>query len=107
MPRGWKVAMAVTTVVFVALLGIVLAVNGADDGTTSKPVGRITEMEQSGQMSEIWEQHRQMIERMQEDASPAMLEIMNNDPMWQMMRTPEWARMDAQHQEDIDRMLGE
>jgi len=106
MPRGWKVAMALTAVVFVVLLGIVLAVNGADDDGTSEPVGRLTEMEQSGQMSEIWEQHRQMIARMQEDASPAMLELMDNDPMWQMMRTPEWAQMDAQHQEDIDRMLG-
>lgn len=107
MSRGWKVAMAFTAVVVVALLGIVLAVNGAEDGTNSEPVGRLTEMERSGEMSDIWEQHRQMIERMQEDASPAMLEIMNNDPMWRMMRTPEWAQMDARHQEDIDRMLGE
>lgn len=108
MPRGWKVAMALTAVVFVALLGIVLAWNADDDEDTSTaPVGRITEMEQTGEMSEVWEQHRQMIERMQEDASPAMLELMNNDPMWQMMRTPEWAQMDEQHQADIDRMLGE
>ena len=106
MPRGWKVAIALTAVVFVALLGVVLAWNGDDEGTPSAPVGRITEMEQSGEMSQVWEQHRQMIERMQEDASPAMLEIMNNDPMWQMMRTPEWAQMDQQHQEDIDRMIG-
>jgi len=107
MPRGWKVASALAAVVFVVVLGIVLAVNGAEDDTPTAPVGRITEMEQTGEMSEVWEQHRQMIERMQEDASPAMLELMNNDPMWQMMRTPEWAQMDAQHQEDIDRMLGE
>ena len=107
MPRSWKFATALTAVVLVVLVGIVLALNGAEDDGRSEPVGRLTEMEQSGQMSEIWEQHRQMIERMQEDASPAMLEMMNNDPMWQMMRTPEWAQMDAQHQEDIDRMLGE
>ena len=106
MPRSWKLAIALTSVVFVVIVGIVLAANGAEDDA-SEPVGRFTEMEQSGQMSKIWDQHRQMIERMQEDASPAMLEMMNNDPMWQMMRTPEWARMDAQHQEDIDRMLGE
>ena len=107
MPRGWKVTIGVTAVVFVAVLGLVLAANSGDDDTTSRPVSRLTEMEQSGEMSRIWEQHRQMIERMQEDASPAMLEMMNNDPMWQMMRTPEWAEMDAQHQDDIDRMLGE
>jgi len=106
MPRSWKVAIGLTVGAFVVVLGIVLAWSGDDDDPAA-PVGRITEMEQSGEMSRIWEQHRQMIERMQEDASPAMLEIMNNDPMWQMMRTPEWARMDEQHQEDLDRMLGE
>ena len=104
MPRSWKIAIAVTAVLFVAVVGLVLAANGGGDSTPR--VGRLTEMERSGEMSEIWEQHRQMLERMQEDASPAMLQIMNNDPMWQMMRTPEWARMDEQHQEDLDRMLG-
>ncbi|QGG94154.1 hypothetical protein [Actinomarinicola tropica] len=106
MTRAWKTAIGVTVVVFVAVLALVMAANG-DDDNPSQPASRITEMEQSGEMSQIWEQHRQMLERMQEDASPAMLAIMNNDPMWQMMRTPEWARMDEQHQEDIDRMLGE
>jgi len=105
MPRSWKVAIGVTAVVFVVVVGLVLASNDGD-GSTPR-LSRLTQMEQSGEMSEIWEQHRQMLERMQEDASPAMLEIMDNDPMWQMMRTPEWARMDEQHQEDLDRMLGE
>ena len=106
MPRSWKVAIGVAAVVFLAVLGLVLASNKGEGGS-APGVSRLTEMEQSGEMSEIWEQHRQMLERMQEDASPAMLEIMNNDPMWQMMRTPEWARMDEQHQEDLDRMLSE
>lgn len=105
MPRSWKVAISVTAVVFIAVLGLVLAASDSGDDPTPK-VSRLTEMEQSGEMSEMWEQHRQMLERMQEDASPAMLQIMNNDPMWQMMRTPEWARMDELHQQDIDRMLG-
>jgi hypothetical protein len=106
MPRSWKVAIGVTAVLFIAVLGVVLAANNGSDGSTPR-MSRLTEMERSGDMSAIWEQHRQMLERMQEDASPAMLEIMNDDPMWQMMRTPEWARMDEQHQEDLDRMLGD
>lgn len=60
----------------------------------------------SGEMGRVLEQHRQMIEKMQQDASPAMLQLMNNDPMWQMMRSPEWAKMDEQHQQDLDRLLG-
>lgn len=105
MTRGRKIAIGATAVVFVAVLGVVIVSNGANDSPSS-PVGRITEMEQSGEMSRVWAQHRQMLEGMQEDASPAMLELMNDDPMWQMMRTSEWARMDEQHQRDIDRMLG-
>lgn len=105
MPRSWKVAVGTAAVVFVAVVVLVMAAGGGDDST--RPVSRLTQMEQSGEMSQIWEQHRKMLERMQEDASPAMLEMMNTDPMWQMMRTPEWARMDEQHQQDLDRMLGE
>jgi Spy/CpxP family protein refolding chaperone len=93
------------------VLGVVVTVGVAaatDDDGDDQPaqVGRLTEMEQSGEMHDILELHRQMLERMQDDASPAMLELMNNDPMWQMMRSDDWPQMDEQHQADIDRMLG-
>lgn len=32
---------------------------------------------------------------------------MNNDPMWQMMRTGDWACLDEERQQDTDRMLGQ
>ena len=63
-------------------------------------------MEQTGEMHDVLEQRRQMLQQMQDNASPAMLQLMNNDPMWQMMRSEDWARMDEEHQADIDRMLG-
>lgn len=88
----------------IAAIGIVDTVSGDDDST--EPVGRITEMEQTGEMHRILELHRQMLQRMEVDASPAMLRLMEDDPMWQMMRSPEWAQMDQQHEEDINRMLG-
>jgi len=106
MPRTWKVAIAVTTVLFVAAVLAVTVANGGDDAP-ARSYGELTKMEGSGEMHDLLEQHRVMIERMQEDASPAMLELMNKDPMWRMMRSPEWARMDEQHQQDIDRMLSE
>ena len=106
MPRSWKITIGTTAVALVTVLAIGLAQSDADNRTPTARVGQITEMEQSGEMSRMLEQHRQMIARMQENASPAMLELMRNDPMWQMMRTPEWAQMDEQHQADIDRMLG-
>ena len=76
-------------------------------GQTVHPatVGRLTQLEQSGAMHDILERHREMIAKMQEDASPAMLALMNADPMWTMMRSKEWAKMDADHQADVNRMM--
>lgn len=69
-------------------------------------VGVLTRMEHSGEMEEILEKHRVMLQQMESNASPQMLELMNNDPMWQMMRSERWARLEEQHKADIDRMLG-
>jgi hypothetical protein len=105
MSRGWKVAIGVVALVFVALVGVVSIASTSDDEGSSR-YGRFTEMEMSGEMHDMLERHRVMLDRMQEDASPAMLRLMNEDPMWQMMRSPEWARMDEEHQRDVERMLG-
>lgn len=88
------------------LLALWLATPGDDDDRSPGQVGRMTRMEQSGEMHETLEAHREMMKQMQESASPQMLELMNSDPMWQMMRSDDWARLDEDHQADIDRMLG-
>ena len=96
-------------VVLVAAIITVGLVAGSDGGDDGQPIqtGRLTQLEHSGELSVMLEQHRQMLEAMQDDVSPAMLERMNNDPMWQMLRTDEWARLDEEHQADLDRMLGQ
>ena len=101
---GLRAGVAAAAVASILLVGC--ASDGADNGAGVAATGRMTQMEASGEMHDMAERHRQMLERMQQDASPAMLELMNNDPMWQMMRSGEWARLDEEHQEDIDRMLG-
>ena len=106
MTRGWKIALALAAVTLVVFVGILVSANGDDTHDPADRVGRITQMEQSGEMHRMLEQHRKMLEQMASDASPAMLELMNKDPMWQMMRSAEWAQMDEQHEADIDRMLG-
>lgn len=103
-PRSWTVALGVGLALVIAIALLITGFGGDDE---SSGAGRLTRMEQSGELHEMLEQHRQMILRMQDDASPAMLELMNNDPLWKMMRSPEWARLDEEHQEDIDRMLSE
>jgi hypothetical protein len=50
--------------------------------------------------------HAVMMQRMRVDASPAMVERMRTDPMWQMMRDPRWIRLMEQDQAGLDRMLG-
>lgn len=94
----------------VGMLGLLLALwivtTGNDDDRSPGQVGRVTRMEQSGEMHEMLEAHREMMKQMQENASPQMLELMSNDPMWQMMRSEDWARLDEDHQADINRMLG-
>lgn len=93
-----------------ALLGAALTLGtlaiAEDDSGKGAPVGRLTRMEQSGEMHDLLERHREMLQQMQDDATPAMLELMNTDPMWQMLRSEDWARLDEQHQADIDQMLG-
>ena len=79
--------------------------SGVRQAVPSVAVGQLTQLEQSGAMHDILERHRAMIEKMQEDASPAMLALMNADPMWTMMRSKEWAKMDADHQADVNRMI--
>jgi uncharacterized protein YbaA (DUF1428 family) len=51
-------------------------------------------------------EHTAMMQRMRVDASPAMVERMRTDPMWQMMRDPRSIQLMEQEQAAIDRMLG-
>lgn len=38
--------------------------------------------------------------------TPQMLQHMNDDPMWQMMRSGEFIELLEKHEGDIDQMLG-
>jgi hypothetical protein len=51
-------------------------------------------------------EHTAMMQRMRVDASPAMVEQMRTDPLWQMMRDPHAIRLMEQERAGLDRMLG-
>lgn len=89
----------------VAALGLATQPDEGDVGPAVQ-VGQRTQFERSGELHDMLEEHRVMLEQMQADVSPAMRERMSRDPMWQMLRTGEWARLDEEHQREIDRMLG-
>jgi hypothetical protein len=101
-----SLALAAVFVSVAITIGIVAVARGRD-ASEPVPVGELTQMEQSGDMHDILERHRQMLQQMQVVATPQMFQLMNNDPMWQMLRGQDWARLDEEHQADIDRMLGQ
>jgi hypothetical protein len=99
---------ALILILLAALVGLGVIAAKNDDTTTTgmHAPGRMMQMERSGQMHEMLQNHQEMLDRMRSDASPQMREMMKNDPMTQMMRSGEMIRMQEQHQAEIDRMLG-
>lgn len=51
-------------------------------------------------------QHDAMMGQMRASVSATMNELMNSDPMWQMMRSSALIADLEQHEQEIDRMLG-
>ena len=103
------------------VVGVLVGASGGDDGTAAPmtrtttapaPAGtddladdRLTALEASGDARTMVEQHQAMMDQMRANATPQMLQLMNSDPMWQMMRSGEYVRLLAEHEESIDRML--
>ncbi len=52
------------------------------------------------------QQHHAMMDQMRSSVSATMNELMNSDPMWQMMRSSALIADLERHEQDIDRMLG-
>ena len=46
-----------------------------------------------------------MMDQMRVRATPQMLQMMNDDPMWQMMRSGQFIKLLEEHEGDIDQML--
>jgi len=117
-------AMAAFTLVPVLILvGVLISVSGGDRNGTTAPVlvptvtspppantndladDRLTALETSGDVRTMVEQHQAMMDQMRVSANPQMRQLMNSDPMWQMMRSGEYVRLLEEHEENIDRML--
>lgn len=74
--------------------------------TTEAPTeDRLATMEAGGRARTMVEAHQAMMDQMRVNATPQMLQLMNSDPMWQMMRSGEYVRLLEEHEENIDRML--
>lgn len=74
--------------------------------TTEAPAeDRLAALEGDGRARTMVEAHQAMMDQMRVNATPQMLELMNRDPMWQMMRSGEYVRLLEEHEENIDQML--
>jgi hypothetical protein len=62
--------------------------------------------ESGGDVQSMIDQHQAMMDQMRVSATPQMLQMMNDDPMWQMMRSGEFIKLLEEHEGDIDQMLG-
>jgi predicted PurR-regulated permease PerM len=118
--RGLRTFVTVSAVATIALLVAVLIINSRSEGSTSvttqqptvtapatsPPTDRLTQMEASGELHDMLQQHQAMMQQMQASATPQMLERMKSDPMWQMLSSGELIRLMEQHQQQLDSMLG-
>jgi hypothetical protein len=57
-------------------------------------------------MIPMLEQHRAMMEQMRASATAQMMQMMANDPMWQMLDSGDMIRMMEDAEADMDRMMG-
>jgi hypothetical protein len=113
--------VAFTLVPVLIVVGVLIGAGGGDDGTAAPMAAttrvtpsvttddldgdRLTGLEASGDVRTMVEQHQGMMDQMRVNATPQMLQLMNADPMWQMMRSGEYVRLLEEHEENIDRML--
>lgn len=91
-------------------LGILigLGAGGSDSGPSTEGLrkDRLTHLVETGKAQDMLDQHQAMMEQMRVNATPQMLQLMDADPMWKLMRNGEFADMMQEQQEQIDRMLG-
>lgn len=102
-----KIAAA-PLILLIAILSIVWATggeSGGGNGASPAPAGRITQLETTGEMHTMLQQHQAMMEQMRVSTTPQMTKIMEQDPMWQMLHSGQMIELMEQHQAEIDEML--
>lgn len=102
----WLRVIVLPVVLLMVGLGIGAAIFGDSDSAGSRATTELDHAIVSGEIQQMLDRHQAMMEQMRVGATPEMLARMDTDPMWQQMRTGEFARLMEQHQQQIDRMLG-
>ena len=111
--------MAVVTLVPAGMVAAVLVgARGADPADARAPSVSVAQPPRGSATEQVsapiivrspldmTQQHHAMMDQMRASVSATMNELMNRDPMWQMMRSPALIADLEKHEQDIDRMLG-
>ena len=103
----WKWLLA-SVVAVIALVGVGFSLgrSGSEPSTSGLHNDKLTQMEHSGTMQVMLQQHQNMMEQMRVSLSPQMQGIMDADPMWKSMRSGDFSQMMQDQRQQIDRMLG-
>ncbi|MEK7425086.1 MAG: hypothetical protein AAB131_14745 [Actinomycetota bacterium] len=114
----WFVAgtmIGLTLVPVLIVVGVLVGARGPDPSDARVPATTARSEVPSGQQpatapidstTAMVQQHQAMMDQMRASLSPAMADLMNRDPMWQMMRSGAFIALLEEHEQDIDRMLG-
>jgi hypothetical protein len=103
--RRWIVVGIVVAMTLTGWIGWAFA-NRHSDPSPAAGETKINRMVETGRLQGMLNQHEQMMEQMRVNVSPQMQQLMDADPMWQLMRNGDFTQMMEDQQQQIDRMLG-
>ena len=92
----WIALLGSTLLALVFIAGLSLGgVWEADSGPSTAGLrdDRFTHLVQSGAAQDMLDRHQAMLEQMRVALSPQMLQVMDADPMWKLMRNDEYTTM--------------
>jgi len=106
--RWWLGLFGSVLLAFVFVAGLSLGGVWDDPGPSTEGLrnDRFTHLVQTGEAQEMVNRHQRMLEQMRVSLAPEMLQVMDADPMWKLMRNDEYTTMLERQQREIDRMLG-
>jgi hypothetical protein len=115
---NWIVAAFMTVAVLVpaaTVVGVLVGARGPDPSDARAPAAslpvqsaapaRPLEPTAAVNPPNMIQLHDSMMDQMRASLDASMNELMNRDPMWQMMRSSTYLDALERHEQDIDRML--
>ena len=101
----WLGLLAFIVVLVIVVAGLATSCQSSKPSASGLCNDKLTQMEQNGNTQVMLQQHQNMMEQMRVGLSPQMQQLMDNDPMWKLMRSADFTQMMQDQQQQIDRSL--